>query len=156
MRKRSKYKPRSIRMDNMSFVKAGITPFTEVSAGTSLRIKNHDSLNNIRLGVATKSDIDMLLGASNIAEAMRRMGKGVDWQVELKAGHDALLAVARRGAKNKMRFVLTGPELQALNLMMDIHDAQLDACILQDVEKALDLVAEELKHKRATPIMEKV
>lgn len=138
----------------MAFVQAGIKAFVELSAGTTLRVKNHDALNNLRMGVATRVDMDMLIAASNIAEAMRRMGKGTDWTEELKAGHDALLTVARRGAST-MKFVLTGPELKALNLLMEIHDAQLDACTVQDVENAIDLVAEEIRHKRATRIKEK-
>ena len=151
---RKKYKPKPIRMDNMAFVQAGIQPFVELGAGTTLRVKNHDALNNLRMGIATRADMDMLIAASNIAEAMRRMGKGTDWEQELKAGHDALLAVARRGVPS-MRFVMTGPELKALNLLMEIHDAQLDSCTVQDVENAIDLVTEEIKHKRATRIKEK-
>jgi hypothetical protein len=107
------------------------------------------------MGIATRPDMDMLIAASNIAEALRRLGKGTDWKEELKAGHDALLAVARRGEPN-MRFVITGLELQALNLLMEIHDAQLDSCTVQDVESAIDLVTEELKHKRATRIKETI
>jgi hypothetical protein len=151
---RKKYRPKPIRMDNMAFVQAGIRPFVGLGAGTTLRVKNYDALNNLRMGVATRSDMDMLIAASNIAEAMRRMGKGTDWQAELKAGHDALYTVAKRGAPT-MRFVMTGPELKALNLLMEIHDAQLDDCTVQDVENAIDLVTEEIKHKRATRIKEK-
>jgi hypothetical protein len=151
---RKKYRPKPIRMDNMSFVQAGIRPFETLPAGTTLRVKNHDALNNLRMGVATRSDMDMLIAASNIAEAMRRMGKGTDWELELKEGHDALLAVARRGVPS-MRFVMTGPELQALNLLMDIHDAQLDACTVQDVENAVDLVDKEIRNKRAVSTLEK-
>ena len=139
----------------MAFVQAGIRPFETLPAGTTLRVKNHDALNNLRMGIASRSDMDMLIAASNIAEAMRRMGKGTDWEAELKAGYDALLAVARRGAST-MKFVMTGLELQAFNLLMDIHDAQLDACTVQDVENAIDLVTEEIKHKRATRIKEKI
>ena len=153
MRKRSAYRPKSIRMDNMAFVQAGIRSFAELPAGTVLRIKNHDALNNARLGLATRADIDLLVAASNIAEAMCRVGNGIDWKPELNIGREALLAVARRGSKT-LRFTLTGTELQALNLMMEVHDAQLDACTVQDVENALDLVFEEIKHKRATKIVE--
>ena len=151
---RKKYRPKPIRMDNMAFVQAGIRPFEALPAGTTLRVKNHDALNNLRMGIATREDMDMLIAASNIAEAMRRMGKGTDWKEELKAGHDAILAVARRGVKD-MHFVMTGLELQALNLLMDVHDAQLDSCTVQDVESAIDLVMEEIRNKRATRIKEK-
>jgi hypothetical protein len=38
--------------------------------------------------------------------------------------------------------------MKALNFGMDIHDAQLDACTVADVEKAIDLVAKEVRLKR--------
>ena len=151
---RKKYRPKPIRMDNMAFVQAGIRSFAELPAGTTLRLKNHEALNSLRIGLADRADIEMLMAASNIAEAMRRMGKGTDWAEELKAGHDAILTVARRGAST-MHFVMTGLELQAFNLLMEIHDAQLDACTVQDVEDAIDIVTEELKHKRSTSVKEK-
>jgi len=151
---RKKYKPKPIRMDTMAFVQAGIRSFAGLPAGTTLRIKNHEALNSLRMGVATKADIDMLIAAANIAEAMRHMGKGTDWEDEINAGRDALLAVARRGAKS-MHFVMTGQELKSLNLLMEIHDAQLDVSTVQDVENAIDYVFQELTHKRAISILEK-
>ena len=151
---RKKYRPKPIRMDNMAFVQAGIRSFETLPAGTTLRVKNHDALNNLRMGIATKADIEMLIAASNMAEAMRRMGKGTDWGSEINAGREALLMATRRGV-HTLRFTLKGEELKAMNLMMQIHDAQLDDCTVQDVENAIDLVTEEIKHKRATRIKEK-
>lgn len=132
----------------MAFVQAGIRQFSDLPAGTTLRVKNHDALNNLSMGVAVRADIDMLMTASNIAEAMIKMGKGTDWDEEFKAGREALLTMVRRGVPN-MHFVVTGQELQAVNLLMEIHDAQLDSCTVKDVEDAIDLVAEQIKHKRA-------
>ena len=144
---RKKYKPKPIRFDTMAFVQAGIRSFVDLPAGTTLRVKNHDALNNLRMGLAVRADIDMLTTACNMAEAMIQMGKGTDWDEEFKAGREAILAMARRGAPN-MHFVVTGQELQAINLLMEIHDAQLDSCTVKDVEDAIDLVTEQIKHKR--------
>lgn len=155
MKKRSKYRPRPIRTDNMLFVQSGILAFSKVPVGLNLRIKNNDSLNNIRLGVATKHDIEIIRGALNVTEALGRLGKGSDWVPEIKAGQQALRGIATRGIRNDLRFVATGPELTALTLAMEIHDAQLDACTVQDVERALDLVVQEIKHKRAEALLEK-
>jgi len=155
VKKKSRYVPRPIRLDNMSFVKAGITPMTKVSAATNLRIKNHDCLNNIRLGVASKEDIDKVIGVLNMTEALCMMGKGRDWSPEVAAAQDAILEVARKGVSRDMKFVVSGPQLQALNLAMEIHDAQLDACTVQEVERALELVYEVIRNKRARRILEK-
>lgn len=154
MRKRSKYKPRPIDRDNMLLVTSGILAFSKVPEGLSLRIKNNDSLNNIRLGIGTKHDIQILRGALNITEALGRLGKGNDWIEEIKAGQAALKAIANRGVRNSLRFIATGPELTALNLAMEIHEAQLEVCTVQDVRRALALVVQEIKHKRAEPMLE--
>ena len=154
MKKRSKYRPRPVHLDTMLLVKSGILAFSKVPVGLNLRIKNNDSLNNIRLGVGTKYDIEILRGALNISEALGRLGKGSDWAAEIKAGQASLKAIATRGMRNSLRFVATGSELTALNLAMEIHDAQLDVCTVIDVERALALVVQEIKHKRAEPLLE--
>jgi len=149
VKKKSKYVPRPVRLDVMSFVKAGITPMTQVSASIDLRIKNHDCLDKIRMGIASREDVDKVIGVLNMTEALCRMGKGKDWLEEVSAAQESMLSFARRGAKKEMHFVVTGPELQDLNLAMEIHDAQLDASTVQEVEYALDLVRETLRNKRA-------
>lgn len=152
MRKKSKYKPKPVRADAVDWVLGGMKPFTSVSAGTDIRIKNHLAMDQLRRGVATKDDVDILRGVVNMLEGLGRMGIGDDWQEEIRAGQDALLAVARRGVQNNMRFVVTGPELKALNLAMEIHDAQLEACTVRQLEQAFDIVKEDILHKRTRAI----
>lgn len=152
MRKRSKYKPKPIRADNMWFVTSGIQRVGRIDAGTTLLIKNHDAMNSLRLGIATRVDLDKLIGALNIAEGLVRLGLGTDWRVELRAGQDALLAVGRRGVQTG-KFILTGPELTSLNLAMDIHDAQLEECTISQLERAMDIVSEDIRLKKARPII---
>jgi hypothetical protein len=44
--------------------------------------------------------------------------------------------------------------MTALNTVMQLHDAQLEVINVQQMEKALDLVKEEIRGRRATPIVE--
>lgn len=152
MRKKSKYKPKGVRLDTVSWVLSGMKPFTSVSLAVDIRIKNHVAIEQLRLGQADKEQIDILIGAFNMMEGFGRMGIGVDWAEEIRAGQDALLSVAKRGVKRDMRFVATGPELIAINLAMEIHDAQLDVCTVRQLEQALDIVQEDVIHKRARAI----
>lgn len=154
MRKRSKYKPKGVRPDAVNWVLSGLKPFKASAHELNLRIKNHDALNNVRLGMATRKDLDALIAAMNMAEALTRLGVGTDWSVEVKSAQNALYYLARRGVKNNDRFILTAQELTALNLGMEIHDAQLDACTIQMLEQAIDIVNADITHKRARPIME--
>ena len=156
MKKRSKYKPKGTRLDSVSWVLAGLKPFSSVAVSTDLRIKNHEAMDTLRKGEAAKADIDMLIGAFNMAEAYMRLRPelGADWAEEIQAGQDALHAVGQRGAKSG-RFVLKANELTAMNLVMEIHDAQLDNTTVKDMEKALDIVQQEYRARRMRPIVEK-
>ena len=78
---------------------------------------------------------------------------GDDWKIEIRAAQDALLAVGRRGAETG-KFILHGPELTSFNLAMEIHDAQLDACTVAELEKAMDVVEAIVKNKKARVIVQ--
>lgn len=156
MRKKSKYKPRGVRTDNISWVMSSIKPLTSLSAGTDLRIKTHDAMDKLRRGVANKDDMDVLIGALNMCEGYMRLRAelGRDWSVEIRAGQDALLAVARRGVDTN-KFICKAPELVAINLVLEIHDAQLEQTTVQDLERALDIVEKDQRHGKARSVREK-
>lgn len=152
MRKRSKYRPKGVLLDTMTHVIAGVQRVGKIGPGTTLMIKNHAAMDALRRGTATRDDIDVLIGAVNITEALALMKIGNDWADEIRAAQDALLAVGRRGAESG-NFILRGPELIALNLGMEIHDAQLDACTISELEKAMDIVNKEIHSHKARPIV---
>lgn len=156
MRKKSKYKPKGVRPDAVSWVLSGLKSFNSVPYSTTLRIRNHAAMDTLRRGDATRADIDVLIGAFNMAEAYMRLRPelGADWADEIKAGLDALHAVGKRGVSNG-RFILKADELVAMNLVMEIHDAQLDNTTVNDMEKAMDIVTQEYRAKRMRPIVEK-
>jgi hypothetical protein len=145
---RKKYKPKGVRVDALTYVLSGIRPFAKVAYGVTLRIKNHDALDKLRKGEADKETIDILIGTYNVAEGLVRQKIGAEYREELRAGQDALLAVARRGGN----FILKSNELNALNLAMEVHDAQLDVCTVVELERAIDIVHEDVIHKRARSI----
>jgi hypothetical protein len=130
-------------------------PFKEVPFSVDLRIKNHAAMDALRRGMATKDDIDVLISAFNMTEACMRLRPdlGSDWADEIKTGLDALHAVAVRGAKS-MRFILKAQELVAMNLVMEIHDVQLDQTTVKDLEKAMDIVKEEYRLRKMRAIKE--
>ena len=105
MKKRSKYRPRGVIVDTMLFVASGMKRVGSINAGTTLKIRNHGALENVRLGSGTREDIDVLIGAFNITEALAIMRIGDDWKDEIRAAQDALLTVGRRGAETG-KFIL--------------------------------------------------
>jgi hypothetical protein len=156
MKKKSKYKPRGVRLDNMSWVMAGMKKVgTLPTAGVALKLKNHEALDSILTGQGTKEHVDVIINAVNMAEAMVRIRDdlGADWATEIRAAQDAIYTMGKRGVE-KGRFAFTGPEMTAVKLVMDVHDAQLDDCTVKEMERALEIVAEEIRLKKCRPIVE--
>lgn len=155
MRKRSKYRPKAQLTDPLTWVLAGLRPvLTAKEVMDNVRIKNHLAMRCIVEGTATRKDMDVLIEAFNITEALARVDPalGRDWAEEIKAGQDALLAMGKRGVSLGDRFVFTGAELNAANTVMELHDAQLERCTVAQMEKAIGEVVKDIKNKRARAI----
>ena len=67
MKKRSKYRPRPLILDPMTYVKSGMKKVGSISAGTDLMIKNHMALDNIRERLALLYDMEAQL-ATNVVD----------------------------------------------------------------------------------------
>ncbi len=153
MRKRSKYRPKGVIQDTVSHVLGGFRLVQHTPHAVTLKIKNHQAMASMVAGTGSRDDIDILIAAMNVAEALAitcELGDG--YRAEITAAQDALLAMSRRGLE-RTRFLFTGLELTAMNMGMEVHDAQLDACTVGELEKALDFVARELLAKRARAIV---
>ena len=156
MRKKSSYKPRFIRKDIMSYVKAGLQTVAKVpNAGSTLRIKNYDSLDAVLYGKATTQDMDILIACFNISEAVAILfpSKGGDWLTEIRDAQNAIFNMGKRGVSGR-NFAFTALELQAVRLAMQVHDQQLEEITVREIEQAMDYVAECIRLKKARPIVE--
>ena len=155
MRKRSKYRPKPVLQNPLGYVLESITPVSQHDSYlVDLKIKNHGAMTALTRGLATRQDIDVLIPAVNIVEALYRMGFGRDYFPEVRAGLDALFEVGVRGAESG-RFVLKASEMDALNTVMELHDAQLEVITVKDVDNALKLVMEDFRQKRMRAIKPK-
>jgi hypothetical protein len=153
MRKRSKYKPKAVLPDPVNWVLSGMKPLRVMSEATIVKIKNHESLLDITRGTGTRKHVDDLIAAMNVSEALYRVNAdlGQEYAQEIREAQDAIYAMARRG-RDSNKFLLTGPEMKAVNTGMEVHDAQLDACTVAELEKAMDLVRKEIRNHRARVI----
>lgn len=133
MRKRSKYRPKPVIRDAVNYVIGGLRPVADEEVRL-VKIKNHGAIEAIRTGQATREQANFLVHAFNLANALACMGQGPDWLPEIEAAQAALQAAGERP-----RFGFTGPELQAVNLAMQVHDAQLadPATTVQMLERAI-------------------
>ena len=153
MRKKSNYKPKGVRLDAVNWVLSGLKSVASVGdALVVLKAKNHSALTEVVQGRGNRSQIDLLIAALNMCEAYAIHGKGLDWKDEINAAQDALYDMALRGV-NTEKFLFRGPEMQAVNLAMEIHDVQLEQSTVQELEKMTDFVVKQITLKKARPII---
>ena len=154
MRKRSSYRPKPQLPNPVAWLVNGFKSVSQAGI-VNVQIKNHSAIDSLRKGVADREDIDTIIEALNISEALQRLGIGDEYREEVRAAQDALYAASRRGIDREYRFVLKGQELAAINLGMEVHDAQLEVTSIHHMEDALNMVRDEIKYRRARVILEK-
>ena len=145
MRKRSNRTPRPVRLDNMTYVKAGMKTVGSVPyAGTHLKLANMASLDALILGHGTGDHSHTMREAFDMALCLPKVNKklGADWVPELKDAKAAAYAAHDRGELTG-RFLFTGPEMQLIKAGMEIHIQQLEECTVQEMERAIVLVINE-------------
>jgi hypothetical protein len=143
MRKKSNYKPKGVRLDNMSWIRAGFKQVGSVpKAGVHLKVANLAAMDAIIFGNGTGDHSHTMREAFDMAVCLPRINKklGADWLPELRAAKDAAYAAHDRGERTG-RFLFTGPEMQAIKQGMAVHTQQLEECTVQEMERALVLVA---------------
>lgn len=111
----------------------------------SLQVRNHESLHAMTTGVGTSRAWQDIAEAINVAIVLSETL--FDRQV-LPDLLEAAVAHARCGARMHRagRFGYSGGELKAVNLAMDVHDAQLEQITFGELVKAHD----EVKRRAAT------
>jgi len=154
VRKRSSYRPKPQLPNPVAWIINGFKPVSQAGI-VNVQIKNHSAIDSLRKGVASREDIDTIIEALNIAEALQRLGIGDEYRTELREAQDALYAVSKRGIDREYRFVLKAQELVSINLGMEIHDAQIEVTAIHHMEEALNIVRDEIKNRKARVILEK-
>lgn len=140
MRKRSKYRPRAVLANPVAYVMESLTPVSiHDSYLVDLKIKNHGAMAALTSGQATRADIDMLIAMSNMIEALWSQGFGKEFEAVMCAGQAALIEVSRRGLVTN-KFILRASEMNALNDLMELHDAQMEVVTVGDIERGIAII----------------
>lgn len=146
MRKRSSYRPKrnaqnpvAIAITRVSKVTSFDDDYTVMSARIEL------ALHMLTTGKATAVEIKDLINMSNMAQALKRQGYGTEYAAELHAGATAVENISLRHAARTKGYVATGPELMALRAMVEIHDAQLAAVTVGELQAGIETVNKKVK-----------
>ena len=149
MRKKSKYKPKGVRLDAMNWVVSGITKVSaKESEYVTMHLKNMSALDSLTKGTATRQEADIIIGVINVAEALCMLGVGSEYRQLVLDASSALYAVCKRSLELNDRFVCRGEELSAIKTGYEVHDAQMEVATLAMLNKALDTIAATLKQKK--------
>lgn len=153
MRKRSRYRPRLVLKDPMAYVMSGMQPLTQLKDQfLSIQIKHRAALEKVRTGTAQKEDIDRLMSMLNMTEALALLGHGKEWLEQINQAQTHLQDLAQRGAQQGMKFVMKAPEWESLKTLADIHEAQLEASTVIDIERAYELVQKTMRAGKASVV----
>jgi len=153
MRKRSKYKPKGVRLDAMNWV---VTGMTKVSAKESeyvtMHLKNMSALDSLAKGTANKKEIDIVIGVINVAEALCELGVGSEYHQLVLDASSALYDVCKRSFEINDRFICRGSELSAIKTGYEVHDAQMETTTIGMLDKALDVIDKTIRAQKAKVI----
>jgi len=134
---RKKYRPKQVLQNPVGYVLEGLAPVASDPAFlTNIALRNSSAMAALLQGHATKKDMDILIAMSNITEALLRMGFGEDCANITVNGREALLGIIWR-AVERLKFIPTGPEIKALNMLMELHDAQMAVITAQELDMAI-------------------
>ena len=148
MRKKSGYRPKGVLINPLAYVLESLKPVKHHDSYLiDLKIKNHAAMEALTKGRATRPDMDVLINMVNVVEALYRLGIGKDYGDVVQQGLDALHEVGGRGVQTG-RFILKAQEMSDLNMMMELHDAQMEVITVKDMERAIDLVNKEFDQRK--------
>jgi len=146
---RKAYKRKHILADPVGFVTERITPITRHETYLlDLQLKNSAAMQALLQGRASKRDMDILIAMSNIVEALQQGGFGKEYAGVALAGREAILKIVWR-AVERLKFIPTGPEIVALNELMELHDAQMEVITVQHLDDAITLAKKLIRDKHA-------
>ena len=151
---RKKYRPKSVILNTMEFVKESIKPLAEHDSYViDWKLKNHVAFATLLRGEAKKAQLDTLVAARNICEALVVTLKGQDIDGTLTRSAVALIEVCARANAGKGT-AMRAPEMQAMRDLMAFHDELLDAVTVQQFERALAYARKEIAAGRAARLKE--
>ena len=153
MRKKSKYKPKGVRLDAMNWVVTGITKVSaKESEYVTMHLKNMSALDSLAKGTANKKEIDICIGVINVAEALCELGVGSEYHQLVLDASSALYDVCKRSFEINDRFICRGSELSAIKLGYQVHDAQMESTTIGMLDKALDVIDKTIRAQKAKVI----
>lgn len=145
---RKKYRPKPLLHNPMEYAKGNVSTLGSYHSRflLDLKIKNSSAMASLMQGSAVPHDIHTLLGMCNMVEQLWLLGFGAEYADVWSEGRQAILSIIDRHEK-RSKYVPTGEEIKRLNLLMELHDAQMEVITVRDMEKAINQAKKRLRKK---------
>lgn len=152
MRKRSKYRPRPQMADPLTYVLESVKPVTaHDNYLLDLKLVTTAAFADLSNGTATREHINKLVAAHNIAQSLMQLGFGSQFEAWTDRSKQALVDLCARYQKLG-RYVATGPELQALRDLLELHDMQMECITVGDMDRAIKHARKLVENNKATKL----
>lgn len=125
------------RIDPVSWVLNGMKRLDQKSDEMiSLSYGVHSCVVALTKGQATRDDLTFLLSSAKVCKGLVDLGIAVEYLPQVELGMQSVLDVANRGWEQN-HFVVKAVELNAINTMVEIHDAQLEIVTMSELENVV-------------------
>jgi len=149
-----KYRPKPVLVDPVGFAVESSTLIKDHGTWpTDWSLRNNLAFGELLKGRASKSDLNTLVAARNIVEALIVVLDGVDIDGTLTRSACALIEICDRANAGKGT-AMKAPEMQAMRDLMSLHDELLGVVTVGQFEKALAYARKEIQAGKATKLKE--
>lgn len=136
MSKRKKFVSKWQKVNTLELVADRIRPTSKQDTWMLDRqLKASAGLDALMHGTAVKDNIGDIIAAHNMAMSLQKFKTGDQYRAITLASADALVSIAHRYTKNG-KYGATGPEIKALQDLLELHNAQLEITCVGDVQRA--------------------
>jgi hypothetical protein len=143
---KKKYRPKGVVLNPIEYVISGMKPPAE-DVKTKLKVAYHWAMANLTKGRGTPTDWQEVTNTLNVAMVLCERGFGREYLPSLSEAADALVRMRDRYKQEGKSLLFRADEMKAVNEAIDLHDAQLDATLVKDVELAVIEVERRLRLK---------
>lgn len=151
---RKRYRPKPVIVNPVEYVRESVKPLAaHGSYVVDWSLKNHAAFGSLLQGRATKTELDVLVAARNICEAIAVTRKGRDDHGTLARSAVALIDICARANQGKGT-AMRAPEMQAMRDLMATHDDLLAKINVKEFEDALAYARKEIAAGRAARLKE--
>lgn len=136
--KKKKFVSRWLKTNTLELVAERIRPTAKQDTWMLDRqLKAAAGLDAIMHGTAVRAHVSDIIAAHNISVALQKYKTGDEHRAITLASADALVAIAERFAKFG-KYGATGSEIKALQDLLELHTAQLEATTVGEVQRAYE------------------